>query len=112
MKRMMITVAGASMLALSGAVFAESFELSDTQLDGVTAGATAVFNFFTTAGGDFGTTSGANVVTIADTGPGGFNPVVPGLDYAAVFLNAGSIANSVFGVAASQTSGAIGSSLP
>jgi hypothetical protein len=112
MKRKLIALAGASMLALAGTAAAETVVLSDTQMDGVTAGATAVFNFFTTAGGDFGTISGANVLALSDTGPGGLNPVVPGLNYASVILSAGSLANSVLGPAASQTSGTIGSSLP
>jgi len=108
MKRMMIAVTGASMLALAGAAAAESFELSDAQLDGVTAGATAVFQFTTIAVGDFGTISGAEVAAITDT-----TGAVTGFgQYASVQLFAASSATSVLGGAAAQTIGRIGSSLP
>lgn len=102
MKRIMSVLAGASLLALAGSATAESV-LSDSQMDGVTAGATAIFSFTTIGVGDFGTTSGASVY--ADT-----NAI--GLDWAMVQLSAGSVAYSVLGGAGSQTSGLIGSSLP
>jgi len=108
MKRMMIAVTGASMLALAGAVAAESFEMSDAQLDGVTAGATAIFNFQSVAVGDFGTTAGGEVIAVTDT-----TGTLTGFgQYASVAVTVGSTATSVIGGAVSETIGAIGSSLP
>ena len=101
MKRLMISVASASLIALSGSVAAEPVELSSANLDRVTAGATAGFNFTTAAVGDWGTQSGANVSAEAIAG-----------NYAVVGLSAGSVAQSVLDPASSSTSGSIGTSLP
>jgi len=112
MKRMMIALTGASMLALAGVSNAESFQLSDAQMDGVTAGATATFDFATAGQADLVSLSSAVVQAVADTGLGGLNPVVPGLDYAAVTLQAGTLAISTLTGAASATAGSLGATLP